>query len=528
MSQTRTPAPGTAPAPAPEARAAHAAEPGWGPDPRLFHDEPLIFEFHSEGSRGVPLPPLDVPAAPLSSYLPPAALRATPPGIPDVGEATVVRHFTRISAMNHNIDQGFYPLGSCTMKYNPKINDELAALPGFQHLHPLTPPEGLQGALRLMHEISESLKEITGLDAVSLQPAAGAHGELLGLLLTRAYHESKGRPRRKVLVPDSAHGTNPASVALVGYEVVELKSCARGEVDLEALKAALDEDVAALMITNPNTLGLFERQIREVAELVHRAGALLYMDGANLNALVGLARPGDLGFDICHINLHKTFTQPHGGGGPGAGPIAVRAMLEPFLPVPWVAQQGDRYQVVGAADAPRSIGRIHGAFGQFGVFVRAYAYMRMLGREGLAAMSRRAILNANYLRAHLQRTYRLAYPFPCTHEFVLSGVEQKKKGVRVLDIAKRLLDFGVHAPTVYFPLIVEEAIMIEPTETEEKRTLDHFIAAMEQIAAEVERSPDTVHGAPYTTPVGRLDEGRAARELVLRWAGPAPPETARG
>ncbi|MBI5838317.1 MAG: aminomethyl-transferring glycine dehydrogenase subunit GcvPB [Candidatus Eisenbacteria bacterium] len=515
MSATHTGAPGTVPDP-------QAADAAWGDDPRLFHDEPLIFEFHAEGNRGVPLPPLDVPASPLASYLPKAALRLVPPAIPDVGEATVTRHFTRISSMNHNIDKGFYPLGSCTMKYNPKINDELAALPGFQHAHPMTPEAGLQGALRLMHEISETLKEITGLDAVSLQPAAGAHGELLGLLVTRAYHESRGRPRRKVLVPDSAHGTNPASVALVGYEVVEIKSNPRGEVDPAALRAALDEDVAALMITNPNTLGLFETNIREIADLVHGAGALLYMDGANLNALVGLARPGDMGFDITHINLHKTFTQPHGGGGPGAGPIAVRAMLAPFLPVPKVEKRGDRYHLVGPAEAPGSVGRIHGFLGQFGVFVRSYAYMRMLGSEGLKAMSRRAILNANYLRAHLQKTYLLPYPSTSMHEFVLSGVEQKKRGVRVLDIAKRLLDFGVHAPTVYFPLIVEEAIMIEPTETEEKRTLDHFIAAMERIASEVERSPQTVLGAPYTTPVGRLDEGRAARELTVRWSPSAP------
>jgi len=322
-------------------------------------------------------------------------------------------------------------------------------------------------------------------------------------------------------VTDSSHGTNPASVNLVGYEVVEIKSNERGEVDLEKLKAALDQDVAAMMITNPSTLGIFEPHIREVADLVHGAGALLYLDGANLNALVGLAKPAEMGFDICHINLHKTFTQPHGGGGPGSGPVAVRAMLEPFLPVPKIEKRGDRYHVVTAAEAPKSVGRIHTFFGQFGALVRAYTYMRVLGRGGLHDMSRRAILNANYLRAHLEKRYRLPYSQTCMHEFVLSAVEQKKLGVRASDIAKRLLDFGVHAPTVYFPLIVEEALMIEPTETEEKRTLDHFIAAMEQIAAEAERSPQTVTGAPYTTPFGRLDEGRAARELVVRWKAEA-------
>ncbi len=499
------------------------ANAGWGADPRLMHDEPLIFEYHHEGNRGLALPPLDVPAPPLAQALPGVALRGALPAIPDIGEATVVRHFTRISSLNFHLDKGFYPLGSCTMKYNPKINDEMAALPGFQDIHPMAPEEGLQGAFQLMHELHETLKEISGLDAVSLQPAAGAHGELLGMLLTRAYHESKGRPRRKVLVTDSSHGTNPATIQLVGYEVVEIKTGPDGDVDLQKLKEALDEDVAAMMITNPSTLGIFELKIREIAAMVHGVGALLYLDGANLNALVGLARPGDMGFDICHINLHKTFTQPHGGGGPGAGPVAVREMLVPFLPVPRIEKRGERYHVVTPAEAPQSIGRIHTFFGQFGAFVRSYTYMRMLGREGLYLMSRRAILNANYLRAHLEKRFKLAYRQTCMHEFVLSGVEQKKKGVRVSDIAKRLLDFGVHSPTVYFPLIVEEALMIEPTETEEKKTLDHFIAAMEQIADEVDTSPAIVTGSPYTTPCGRLDEGRAARELVVRWTGKALP-----
>ncbi len=492
--------------------------PGWSDDPRLWHDEPFIFEFHAEGNRGVPLPPLDVPETPLADALPPGSLRSTPPGIPDVGEATVTRHFTRVSSLNHHIDKGFYPLGSCTMKYNPKICDELAALPGFRDAHPMAPDEALQGAYQLMHELAGTLQEITGLHAVSMQPAAGAHGEMLGLLLTRAYHESKGRPRRKVLVPDSSHGTNPATCSIAGYEVVELKSDARGEVDLDVLAAALDDDVAAMMITNPSTLGIFEPKIRKIADLVHAAGALLYLDGANLNALVGLARVESMGFDICHINLHKTFIQPHGGGGPGAGPVAVRAMLIPFLPVPRVERRGERYHLVTAQEAPQSVGRIHTFLGQMNAFVRSYSYIRMLGREGLHDMSRRAILNANYLRAHLEKTYRLAFKQTPMHEFVLSGVEQKKKGVKVLDIAKRLLDFGVHAPTVYFPLIVEESMMIEPTETEEKRTLDHFIAAMEQIAREVDTTPEVVTGAPYTTPVARLDEGRAARELTVRWS----------
>jgi len=455
-----------------------------------------------------------VPTVALASVLPAWAVRAVPAALPEVSEPEVIRHFTRLSTLNHHLDKGIYPLGSCTMKHNPKINDELAFLPGMAEAHPLSMPESVQGALELMHRLEGLLSAITGFDAVTLMPSAGAQGEFTGMLLVRAYHAARGdHARTKVLVPDSAHGTNPASVHAVGWEVVQLAS-QDGHLDLAVLKAALGPDVAAVMVTQPSTLGLFEPQIQEAADLIHAAGAQLYLDGANFNALVGLVQPGKV-FDLMHLNLHKTFSTPHGGGGPGAGPVAVQAHLEPFLPTPRVVREGDRYTLDHAR--PGSVGRVHSYFGNFGVLVRAYAYIRSLGADGLAEISREAIVNANYLMRKLAGAYDLPFDRPCMHEFVLSGRNLRKYGVRTTDVAKRLLDFGVHAPTVYFPLIVEEAIMIEPTETETLRTLDLFADVLLRIAEEAKVSPGIVTGAPWTTPVARLDEGRAARELKLTW-----------
>jgi len=441
--------------------------------------------------------------------------RTAPLELPQLSEPEVVRHFVRMSILNHHVDKAFYPLGSCTMKYNPKINEECAALPGFSNLHPLTPEEGCQGALRLMFELGEALKEVTGMDAVSLQPAAGAQGELTGMLVTRAYHLRRGDRRRKVLIPDSSHGTNPASVRLAGFEAVKVASGDDGLIHMGDLADKVDEDVAGMMLTSPNTLGLLESRIEEIARILHDNGALLYLDGANLNALVGLAKPGEMGFDLAHINLHKTFSTPHGGGGPGSGPLAVKQELAPFLPVPVVERGGDRY--LFNYDLPESVGKVHCFYGNFLVMVKAYAYIRRLGAEGLEEVSRRAILNANYLLKLLSSEFEVPYRGFCMHEFVLSGRPFKANGVRTLDIAKRLLDFGVHAPTVYFPLIVDEALMIEPTETEGKRSLDGFAEAMKTIAREAERNPEKLRSAPITTPVGRLDEGRAARDLKLTW-----------
>ena len=480
----------------------------------------LLIEQGGEGHRGPELPACDVPARPLAELLPGVKLRDTL-RLPQVTEPEVVRHFIELSTLNHHVDRGFYPLGSCTMKYNPKINDEVAGLAGFTKAHPLAGDAATQGCLRVMAETQRLLADITGFDAVTTQPAAGAHGELTGLLLIRAWHRSRGEgeKRRKVIVPDSAHGTNPASSTLAGWETVVIPSGEHATVSLEALDRVLDDSVAAIMLTVPNTLGLFEPQVLEVTRRAHAAGAQAYMDGANLNALVGLVRPGDLGFDAMHINVHKTFSTPHGGGGPGAGPVAVKSHLEPFLPSPVAVAQKDG-SVRLDWDRPRSIGRVHSFNGNFGVLVRALAYILTLGPEGLRGVSRAAILNANYLMRRLAKSYELPHPDPCMHEFVLSGRGLRKHGVKTLDVAKRLLDFGVHAPTVYFPLIVEEALMIEPTETETFDRLDHFATALETIAAEARDNPDVLHEAPQSTPVGRLDEGRAARELKLRWSAP--------
>jgi glycine dehydrogenase subunit 2 len=481
----------------------------------------VIFELSVPGRAGYSLPAVDVPEADPARLLPASHLRATPPALPEVSEFDVVRHYTRLSRLNYGVDTHFYPLGSCTMKYNPKVNEDMARIAGFARLHPLTPDEAMQGALAVMGDLAGMLAEIVGMDAVSLQPAAGAQGELAGVLMIRAYHlHREGRPRTKVLVPDSAHGTNPASTAIAGYRTVQLRSDAAGEVDLADLERNLDDDVAAFMITVPNTLGLFESKILEVTEMCHARGALVYMDGANLNALLGLTRPGDLGFDVVHMNLHKTFTTPHGGGGPGAGPVGVKAHLEPFLPVPVVVRRGERYRLDWKR--PKSIGKLQSFWGNFGMLVRAYAYIRTMGADGLRAVAEHAILNANYVKARLLPHYDLPFAGSSMHEVVFSARRQKQRGVTATDIAKRLLDLGFYAPSIYFPLIVEEALMIEPTETESRETLDAFCDAMIQIAREAEESPGTVLEAPVTTPVRRLDQTRAARQPELRWTpGPA-------
>jgi glycine dehydrogenase subunit 2 len=475
----------------------------------------LIFELSSPGRMAYSLPEADVDVAAARAAIPAGYLRQEAPALPEASELDVVRHYSRLSQLNYGLDTHFYPLGSCTMKYNPKINEDAARIAGFGRLHPLAPEAASQGALRIMYELAGMLAEIAGMDAVSLQPAAGAQGELAGVLMIRAYHEANGQKRTKVLVPDSAHGTNPASTALAGYQVIEVKSDANGEVDLADLDRQLETDVAAFMITMPNTLGNFEPRIVEIIERCHAKGVQVYMDGANFNAILGLTRPGDLGFDVCHFNLHKTFTTPHGGGGPGAGPVGVKSHLEPFLPTPVVARHGDDY--VLDWKRPRSIGKLQAFWGNFGMHVRAWTYIRTMGGDGLRAVSENAVLNANYIMKRLESHYDVAAPGPCMHECVLSARRQKKLGVSAMDIAKRLLDLGFYAPSTYFPLIVEEALMIEPTETESKETLDAFCEAMIQIAREAETSPHLIHEAPVTTPVRRLDQTKAAREPNLRW-----------
>ena len=478
----------------------------------------LVFELSSPGRVGYSLPESDVPERPLGELLPREQLRSVPAEVPEVSEFDVVRHYSRLSQMNYGVDTHFYPLGSCTMKYNPKINEDMARLAGFGRLHPLTPEASAQGALQLMYDLAAALAEIAGMDAVSLQPAAGAQGELAGVLMIRAYHEANREKRTKVLIPDSAHGTNPASTALAGYEVIEVKSDSEGAVDLADLEKRLDTDVAAFMITVPNTLGNFEPRVVEIAELCHAKGVQVYMDGANLNAILGITRPGDLGFDVCHFNLHKTFTTPHGGGGPGAGPVGIKAHLEPFLPTPVVVKKDDRYALDW--NRRKSIGKLQAFWGNFGMHVRAYTYIRTMGADGLRRVSENAVLNANYIMKRLEKDYDVAAPGPCMHECVLSARRQKKLGVTAMDIAKRLLDLGFYAPSTYFPLIVEEALMVEPTETESKETLDAFCDAMIQIARETQTNPDVIHDAPLTTPVRRLDQTKAAREPVLRWTRP--------
>jgi glycine dehydrogenase subunit 2 len=493
-------------------------------------DQLTIYERSKPGRRAFVAPALDVPERPLDDLIP-ARLRRAEGGrarLPEVSEPEIVRHYNRLSKRNFDLDTGFYPLGSCTMKHNPKLHERVAALDGHARLHPLQDPRRAQGALELMWRLQESLGAIAGLPHVSLQPSAGSHGELAGVLLTRAFHEDHGETRTKVLTPDTAHGTNPATVTMAGYEVVKVGTDAQGNVDLDDLRAKADDDVACLMLTNPSTLGLFEHGIEEIASIVHEVGATLYYDGANLNAIMGVCRPGDMGFDIVHFNLHKSFTQPHGGGGPGAGPIAVADRMEPFLPRPQVVRRTDD-SADGAEpffdldfDRPKSIGRLRGFQGNYGVFVRSYAYIRSLGAAGLRDVSEVAVLNANYLLARLRAEGVLehlpvAYDRICMHEFVLSGAPMKRElQIRTLDLAKRLLDHGVHPPTVYFPLLVDEALLIEPTETETKETLDRFAAVVAEILREAAEDPEIARTAPHTTPVRRLDEAAAARRPVVR------------
>lgn len=477
----------------------------------------LIFEKSRAGRRGYTLPALDVPEQKTEELIAKSLLRPEKAPLPEVSEGEVVRHYVNLSQLNHGVDNGFYPLGSCTMKYNPKINEDTCRLDGFAGLHPFQNTATTQGALEIIHEMEKYLAEIAGMDRVTLQPAAGAQGELVGLMLIKAYHEHhEGHPRKKIIIPDSAHGTNPATVTMCDYETVEIPSDENGCVDLEALKAVLDKDVAGLMLTNPNTLGLYDANIEEVCRLVHEVGGLLYYDGANANAIMGISRPGDMGFDVMHYNLHKTFSTPHGGGGPGSGPVAVKERLIPFLPKPMIDKKDDVYFL--NYDLPQSIGKVRSFYGNFGVIVRAYTYIRMLGGSGLKRVSEDSVLNANYLMEILAKSYELPYKKRCMHEFVISGKKQKDEyGVTTKDIAKMLLEYNIHPPTTYFPLIVEEALMVEPTETETKETLDQFIEAMENIAELAKTDAEKVQGAPYNTPVRRLDETKAAREPVLKW-----------
>ena len=477
--------------------------------------EPLIYDLSVPGRPGVTLPASDVPAA----GLPKGLVRQDLP-LPELSELDVVRHFVRLSQLNHSIDTAFYPLGSCTMKYNPKVNEDAARLPGFAFSHPLQDPETAQGNLALMYSLQEWLCEIGGFAGISLQPAAGAHGELTGILIIRAYHTARGDAKRtKILIPNSAHGTNPATTAMSGLEVVELPSDERGNVDLAALRAVCDDTVAGLMLTNPNTLGLFEEHVQEVVDQIHACGGLVYGDGANMNALLGVVRPGDLGIDVMHYNLHKTFSTPHGGGGPGSGPVGVCEKLVDFLPGPIVevieAGDEDEAPLFGLVMPDQSIGRVKAFHGHFGMLVRAYTYIRMQGKAGMRAISDHAVLNANYLRVRLRGTYHIPYDRICMHEFVAEGRWAEAPDIRALDVAKRLMDFGFHPPTNYFPLIVHEALMIEPTESESKQVLDAFAEVMLKIAEEARTNPDVLHSAPHVTPVGRLDEVKAAKDLVL-------------
>jgi glycine dehydrogenase subunit 2 len=508
--------------------------------------EPLIFEKTSPGRRCFILPACDVPDKRITDLLPQNVLRKNKAELPEVSEIDVVRHFTRLSKLNYCVDTNFYPLGSCTMKYNPKINEDSARLEGFTKLHPYQPVDQCQGILSLLYDLEQILKNISGMSAFTFQPAAGAHGELTGMLIIRAYLEKKGEKRHKIIIPDSAHGTNPASAALCGYEVESIQSNTEGLIDIHKLQEVFTRDTAAIMITNPNTLGLFEKDILEICRIAHDNGGLVYCDGANMNALLGIARPGDMGVDILHLNLHKTFSTPHGGGGPGAGPIGVSEALKPFLPIPriemteklaleehgidpLIKSNKSPYSSPNPSDGPfhrkyllndnypDAIGRVRAFYGHVGMMIRTYTYLLSLGKEGIHRVGEYAVLNANYLRQKLEKYYDIPYGKTCMHEFVISAKKQKKKGASALDIAKKLLDYGFHAPTVYFPLIVEEAIMVEPTETESRETLDAFVAAMIQIANDIEQRPETVRNSPQTTPINRPDEVKAAREPNLRW-----------
>jgi glycine dehydrogenase subunit 2 len=484
----------------------------------VAQNEELLFERSRAGRIGYSVPPLDVPEQAIAGLIDPALLREDDlDGMPELSEVDVVRHFTRLSTWNYCIDHGLYPLGSCTMKYNPRINELVARIEGFARLHPLTPAPLAQGALAVIHSLEESLAKITGLAAVTTQPAAGAQGELTGIMMIRARLAERGNPRKKVLIPDSAHGTNPASAVICGYTVESVPSNAEGLTDLDALRRLMNEDVAALMLTNPNTLGKFEQKIEEVCRIVHEGGGFVYMDGANMNALCGVARPADFGIDVMHLNLHKTFSTPHGGGGPGAGPVAVTSELEPYLPYPRVVRMGDGLTL--DFDRPKSVGRVRAYFGNFGVLVRALAYILTHGDSGLRQATETAVLNANYIAHHLSETYDIPYPGRVMHEVIFSDKKQLKHGVRNADISKRLIDYGFYPPTMSFPLIVQGAIMVEPTETENREELDLFIDAMRSIDQEAAENPEILKHAPYTTKVGRLDEVAAARKPVLRWKG---------
>ncbi len=523
--------------------------------------EPLIIEYSSPGRTGYSLPKINLPNkdTELSKLLPQNYLREEELELPEVSEVDVVRHYTLLSQKNYGVDSGIYPLGSCTMKYNPKINEDIARLDKLSNLHPYQDEELVQGSLEILYKLKQNLAEISGMEEVTLQPASGAHGELCGLMIIKKYFEDRGEERRKVIVPDSAHGTNPASAVMAGFDVIEIESNEEGMVDIENLKEVLDENVAALMLTNPNTLGIFEKDIIKISELVHSVGGLLYYDGANMNAIMGYVRPGDMNFDVLHFNLHKTFSTPHGGGGPGSGPVGVKEFLKPYLPIPLLrvetsskesgndgtdradrfndkdmvcqkpgttsldncityngkSQEQDRYY--WDYDRPQSIGKLHAFYGNYGVMLKAYSYIRKLGAAGLKETTENAVLNANYMKARLKDEYYLPYQENSLHEFVLSGIRQKEKGSSTLNIAKRLLDYGQYAPTIYFPLVVKEALMIEPTETENIKTLNKFVETMKIISREIEESPDLVKNAPHTTPVGKLDEVKAARETNLRW-----------
>ncbi|MCD6162265.1 MAG: aminomethyl-transferring glycine dehydrogenase subunit GcvPB [candidate division Zixibacteria bacterium] len=480
----------------------------------------LLAEMSTTGRTGFSLPELPDNYKGPESILPLSILREEAPNLPELSEPEVVRHFTALSIKNHHIDKGMYPLGSCTMKYNPRVNELTANLPGFTSAHPLCPVDNVQGELELLYELKNLLAAISGMDSVTLQPAAGAHGEFTALLMMRAYHEKNKDSRKNIIIPDSAHGTNPASVMLAGFNVIKAPSNDKGLVDVDKLAAVCDRDTAGFMLTNPNTLGLFETEIEKIAAVVHDCGGLLYMDGANLNALLGLVRPGDMDFDIVHFNMHKTFSAPHGGGGPGGGALGIKSRLEPFMPAPVISRKTDKKGGLSYYldnNRPDTIGRVHGFYGNTAVAIRAYTYIRKLGAEGLRQTAEAAIINANYLRENLKDDYILPFNTESMHEFVLSGDKQLKHGVKTYDIAKRILDFGMHAPTVYFPLIVHEAMMIEPTETESRQSLDYFIEVMKRIAKEARENPEIVKSAPSTTPVGRLNEALAARNLDVCW-----------
>lgn len=478
--------------------------------------EKLIFEKSIKGRKGYTLPKSEFNKYSVDTTIPTKFLRKTDLNLPEVSEIDIARHFLKLSQLNYCIEKGIYPLGSCTMKYNPKVNEKAASISGFADLHPCSEPKNVQGALRIMYELGEYLKEIVGLDGVSLQPAAGSQGEFTGIMTFRAYHLERGDTKRtKILIPDSAHGTNPASATIAGFQIVGVKSDSDGRVDIEDLKSKCNEEVAGFMLTNPNTLGLFEHNITKIEKLIHECGGLMYMDGANLNALLGIVRPGDMNFDCIHINLHKTFSTPHGGGGPGSGPICVNQKLIPYLPIPQIEKKNGVFSL--NENYPLSIGKVHSFFGNFGVFLRAWTYIRILGPEGLRDVSQNAIINANYLLSLLSEDFEVPYKEFCMHEFVLSGDKQKSIGVSTKDLAKRLLDYGYHAPTIYFPLIVHEALLVEPTETESLESLYDFAQALRAIALEARNNPEYVCSAPYTTPVRRLDDALAARNLNIRW-----------